>query len=602
MRAGLQTVLAAGTMPSRLRHWWSTALFPGPVAPAREPRGELLHCLERFAPILPLAVAALLFFSRLHCPLLEPDEVRYAEIPREMLAAGHVLVPELHGEPYYHKPPLLYWLVMAADSACGVHDWAARLVPASCALLTVLLTYLWGRFTVGGRPAFAGALVLALSVRFVYLGRMLTMDGLLCLCVIAALAAAHGATREGPRLRRAAWLLSALACGLGILTKGPVALALVMPPVLCFQLLTTRAVWPRPAAWAAYVAVALAVAAPWYVALCLHDPAFAREFFWTHNVVRYVAPLDHQKPFWYYVPDLLLGMMPWSLLLLPLAAILASRSVVVARCRPPALGLFLLDAVWCVGFYSTAGCKRPGYVLPAMPPLSLAIGWCLCALPTVTQATVSALARAAHARVGWAALAIVTAAGVAANTAGAVVGMQPWTTAVCVAGVAIAGCTALIAWRHRLGHAGLWAGCAAVTFVLLFAAVQNLLPGYARKFSLRRQVEPLRTLAAKGGVPVVCYPHRWESVTFYLGRDDERTYAPTEQAALVHDLDGAACALAFVKSDDRSTHYLTDLRGALPPSLEFVPVGPPGIVTAGLIRARTAMPPTCLTGAPAVAK
>jgi hypothetical protein len=91
-------------------------------------------------------------------------------------------------------------------------------------------------------------------------------------------------------------------------------------------------------------------------------------------------------------------------------------------------------------------------------------------------------------------------------------------------------------------------------------------------------------------------------VTFYLERDDGRTYAPAEQASLVRNLADAACTLAFVKSDDGASHHLTDLCRALPPSLEFVPMGPPGIVTVGVIRARNAKSSVCLTGSPAVAR
>src|SRR5947209_15783135 len=119
-----------------------------------------------------LAAAALLFFSRLDLPLLEPQEARYAEIPRQMLRDGSWVVPTLHGQPYLDKPPLLYWLVMVSYRLFGVHDWAARLVPCSAAFLTVLVTYGWGRRVLGGRAAFLGALVLCLSGRFVYLGRM----------------------------------------------------------------------------------------------------------------------------------------------------------------------------------------------------------------------------------------------------------------------------------------------------------------------------------------------------------------------------------------------------------------------------------------------
>src|SRR5437879_5517240 len=88
--------------------------------------------------LLVLAVACLLFFSRLDLPLLEPQEARYAEIPRQMLDSGSWLTPVLHGQPYFDKPPLLYWLVMGCYGLFGVHDWAARLVPGLACVLTVL--------------------------------------------------------------------------------------------------------------------------------------------------------------------------------------------------------------------------------------------------------------------------------------------------------------------------------------------------------------------------------------------------------------------------------------------------------------------------------
>src|SRR5437870_8729213 len=115
----------------------------------------------KFSPdsVLFLIVASiLLFFTRLDCPLLEPEETRYAEIPRQMLAEGRFSVPVLHGQAYYDKPPLLYWLVMGSYHIFGVHDWAARLVPCLAGFLCVGVTYGWGRCTVGPRTAFVGAM------------------------------------------------------------------------------------------------------------------------------------------------------------------------------------------------------------------------------------------------------------------------------------------------------------------------------------------------------------------------------------------------------------------------------------------------------------
>src|SRR4051812_14820697 len=115
----------------RVRFWWSQVLFAGDGEPTP---GSSLPALA-----ILLIVAGSLFFSRLDAPLLEPQEPRYAEIPRELLVEGRFLVPVLHGKPYLDKPPLLYWLTMASYHAFGVSDRAARVVPGIAGVLTVLL-------------------------------------------------------------------------------------------------------------------------------------------------------------------------------------------------------------------------------------------------------------------------------------------------------------------------------------------------------------------------------------------------------------------------------------------------------------------------------
>src|SRR5262249_3960782 len=123
-----QSTVSMGDVPKTLAtllpFWWSKFLFP---ARANEsPRGSWIDLL------LVLTVAVILFLSRMGLPLLEPEEARYAEIPRQMLLADQWFVPTLHGQPYLDKPPLLYWMVMASYKLFGVHDWAARLVPGLC--------------------------------------------------------------------------------------------------------------------------------------------------------------------------------------------------------------------------------------------------------------------------------------------------------------------------------------------------------------------------------------------------------------------------------------------------------------------------------------
>src|SRR5262249_27660980 len=116
------------------------------------------------------------------------------------------------------------------------------------------------------------------------------------------------------------------------------------------------------------------VACPWYVAICLRRPAFASYFLWEHNVVRFLAPFDHLRPIWFYGPILLAGLLPATLLAIPFVRFLLSGEAPAARRRCPELGFTLLAGGWCVLFFSLSGCKLPTYILPAFPPLALALG------------------------------------------------------------------------------------------------------------------------------------------------------------------------------------------------------------------------------------
>jgi 4-amino-4-deoxy-L-arabinose transferase-like glycosyltransferase len=331
---------------------------------------EIARMDERSTSIWPIVLlAGLLFFLALDSPLLEPQEARYAEIPRQMLHEHSPFVPVLHGQPYLDKPPLLYWLVMLAYSTCGVHGWAARLVPGFCGVLTVLVVLAWGRRLGDAATTSCGALVLLLSARFVYLARMLTFDTLLSLCIVASWATAHVALR-GPQLRRSAWIASALAAGLGLLAKGPVALVLVALPLAAWIAVERRAMRPRLRDLLLYVGLALGVATPWFAAMELRQPGFLADFFWRHHVERFAAPFDHEEPFWFFLPGVLLGMLPWTLLL---PALLRR----VAR-RDPATRVLWFPLLCCgttLLFFSLSGCKRAVYILPALPPLALTLGW-----------------------------------------------------------------------------------------------------------------------------------------------------------------------------------------------------------------------------------
>jgi 4-amino-4-deoxy-L-arabinose transferase-like glycosyltransferase len=347
---------------------WSNVLFPGTDSESQRSRP--------LAWFIFLALPALLLYPCMSFYLFEPDEGRYAEIPREMLQRGEWVVPYLQDEPYLDKPPLLYWLVMASYLCFGIHDWAARLVPALAVHATILATYGLGRKAVGEKAAFRGTLALTLMPSLMGVGRLLTMDSLLTLWVTVAVWCAYIAS-SGPTLRRGWWLLAGLAAGLGLLAKGPIALILIVPPLWAHRRLSRSG---APVGWrdrGLFLSAALGVALPWYVALLIANPTFARHFFWEHNVQRFLAPFDHLEPIWYYLPILAVGLLPATLGLVPFVRYLGTADSKAAATRTPALGFVLLSGSWCLLFFSLSGCKLPTYILPSFSFLALAFGHCL---------------------------------------------------------------------------------------------------------------------------------------------------------------------------------------------------------------------------------
>jgi 4-amino-4-deoxy-L-arabinose transferase-like glycosyltransferase len=352
-----------------LPHVWSRVLFPGQASGCGAVRWPALLIL--------VAVPGVLLYPCLSFHLFEPDEGRYAEIAREMLARGEWVVPLLQGEPYLDKPPLLYWVTIASFRLFGVHDWSARLPPALAIHGCVLLVYLLGRRSLGERPAFWGALFLGLAPGFVGMGRLLLLDGPLTLFVTLSLLAAFEALR-GQHPRLGWWLLSAAACGFGVLTKGPIAVVLLVPPLLLHRWLARGMC---PVGWRHLLilsVVVFALVSPWYVAVYLREPTFFRYFFWQHNVQRFLAPFNHLEPIWYYAPILLGGLLPGTILLPSFLGYLLSGRKDNAERRCPELGFMLLAGGWCLLFFTLSGSKLPTYILPAFPPLALALGYYVC--------------------------------------------------------------------------------------------------------------------------------------------------------------------------------------------------------------------------------
>jgi hypothetical protein len=231
-------------------------------------------------------------------------------------------------------------------------------------------------------------------------------------------------------------------------------------------------------------------------------------------------------------------------------------------------------------FFSLSGCKRPGYVLPAMPLLALALASHLeRRLPSFDA--IGSL-QDEHSQLAYGATMTVLILAIASCVLAAhqhLVGPLVAGTL----GLLSSSALILIAWsnlKHRL-HVS-WLLCAATTFTVLLAGMHAILPGYARHFSMRGQVRPLATEGADASLPVACYPRGWDSVNFYLQREDVRVYTADERNQLLADLAAAPRTLLFVRTKRALEGLTAELRG----DLEFVPLGRQGTVRVGVVQPR----------------
>jgi len=322
--------------------------------------------------LVALAVALALWFVKLgDRPLAHPDEGRYAEIPREMLATGDWVTPRLNGFAYLQKPPLQYWATAAAYKAFGLAEWTARLWTALTGLGAVIVVWLAGRRLLGRDAGDFGALALLASPYFVVMSGVNTLDMGVSLFLNGAVLAYLLSRQAGTRRAAAAWMLVAWAAmALAVLSKGLIGV------VLPFATLVGYALWHRqPGAlarlyWVPGLAVFLAIAAPWFVLAARANPEFLHYFFLHEHFQRFTSTVHNRAgPVWYFVPILLLAVGPWAV-----AAAAGLRQAWRSRPADGAVSPRRFLLVWCAVvfvFFSVSQSKLPAYLVPIVPALAL---------------------------------------------------------------------------------------------------------------------------------------------------------------------------------------------------------------------------------------
>jgi 4-amino-4-deoxy-L-arabinose transferase-like glycosyltransferase len=351
-RAALDSTLVSGIAPTEI----SSPAFAASSAPATPGPYDLGAIVA-----LALAVCMLHLGS---FGLWEPDEARYAEIAREMLQSGNLLVPHLNYVAYVEKPPLLYWLTTLSFRIFGVSEFAARLPVALSAIAGILATYFFALRAFGRRHALLAAAVLTTTPLYALMAQVLTTDMTLTALITIATFSLYLHWLEGGRW---CWL-AYVAMGLAVMTKGPVGAALPILSILIWLALK-RELAGAIAKFRAVPGIILMIliAAPWFIAMTIREPGFANFYFVGEHIRRvFETDYSHSEAFYFYIPVLAIGLLPWSLLV----PFLTWRAAAV---RNPARSFCLVAASVTVVAFSCASAKLIPYVLPAVPPLAVLI-------------------------------------------------------------------------------------------------------------------------------------------------------------------------------------------------------------------------------------
>lgn len=305
-------------------------------------------------------------------PLAMPDEGRYVSAAWEMLVSGNWLFPTLDGLPFFHKPPLYYWITAGSLAVFGLHEWAARLAPVIGALVSAFTLYRFALRQTSPDGARLALLVLVTAPLFYGSAQFASLDMLVAgfissTTVLAAEAAINVSTGRSYR----APLAAAYACAaLGVLSKGLIGAVLPGLAIVTWLLWSRRPALLLKLLWMPGLALFALIALPWFFAMQERFPDFFHFFFVYQQFQRYArGGFNNPQPFWFYLPVVAVGLLPWTLLIMPA---LRRRTA-----TPPgtlsARSLMWISVAVTVGFFSIPASKMIGYVLPAFPPLAFLI-------------------------------------------------------------------------------------------------------------------------------------------------------------------------------------------------------------------------------------
>jgi 4-amino-4-deoxy-L-arabinose transferase-like glycosyltransferase len=324
---------------------------------------------------LVIAVAVIWFANLEYRKLIKPDEGRYAEIPREMVVSGDWTTPRLNDLKYFEKPPLQYWATATAYTIFGEHHWTSRLWTGLTGFAGILLVWFAGLRLFGREAGNYAAILLGSSMLYVLMGHINTLDmGVTFFLTLGITGLLLGQTQTDTKIQRNWMLLAWAALAFAVLSKG--LMGLVLPGAALFIYCVVQRDFSvlKRMHWLPGVAVFLLITAPWFYLVMKANPEFFQRFFIYEHYTRFTTKdLGRYQPWYFFIPILLAGMLPWTIVMFD-TLLKTWRTSKLPDKAFNAARFLLIWSVFIYLFFTVSGSKLPSYLLPMFPALALLMG------------------------------------------------------------------------------------------------------------------------------------------------------------------------------------------------------------------------------------
>ena len=360
-----------------------------------------------------IITVAVIWFSNLEYRILiKPDEGRYAEIPREMVASGDWTTPRLNDIKYFEKPPLQYWATAVAYEVFGEHQWTSRLWAGLTGFFGIFLVWFAGLRLFGREAAAYSAMLLGSSLLYVLIGHVNTLDmGVTFFISLGIFAFLIAQGESAVKVQRNWMLLAWAGMALAVLSKGLMGIILPGTAIFIYCIAQRDFSVLKRMHWLAGLTVFFLITAPWFYFVMKANPEFFDKFFIYEHYTRFTTKQHGRyQPWYYFVPILLSGALPWTLLMLDTLCctwrdsklpVRPERSAAKSKgefdeslsrpsTSPSVLSIvegsgrtesifnparfLLIWAVFIYLFFTASGSKLPSYLLPIFPALALLMG------------------------------------------------------------------------------------------------------------------------------------------------------------------------------------------------------------------------------------